>query len=111
MPGHSIEVRPSAQRVRIEKDGQLLADSSRAVVLFEGKLPPRYYLPKEDVVAPIEPSDTHTTCPFKGEASYYTIGGHEDIAWYYPDPIEAVEEIRDLVAFWNERVDVLDHAE
>ena len=108
---HKIEVRPSSRHVRIEKNGELLAESRRPVLLLEGKLPTRYYLPREDVVAPIEDSDHHTTCPYKGVASYYSVGGNEDIAWYYPDPLPEVAEIKDLVAFWNERVDVLDHAE
>jgi uncharacterized protein (DUF427 family) len=105
---HEIEVRPSSRHVRIEKDGVLLAESTRPVLLFEAGLPMRYYLPREDIVAPIEDSDRHTTCPYKGVASYYTVGGHEDIAWYYPDPIPAVEGIKDLVAFWNERVSLDD---
>jgi uncharacterized protein (DUF427 family) len=105
---HEIEVRQSSRHVRIEKDGVLLAESTRPVLLFEAGLPMRYYLPREDIVAPIETSDHHTTCPFKGLASYYTVGGHEDIAWYYPDPIPGVEGIKDLVAFWNERVSLDD---
>jgi uncharacterized protein (DUF427 family) len=109
--GHDIELRRSSRHVRIEKDGQLLAESSSPVLLFETGSPTRYYLPREDTVAAVEDSDHHTTCPFKGEASYYSVGGHEDIAWYYPEPIAGVEAIKDLVAFWNERVDVLDDAE
>jgi uncharacterized protein (DUF427 family) len=108
---HHIEVRPESRRVRVEKDGVLLAESERPVLLLEGGLPTRYYLPREDIVADIEDSDHHTTCRFKGVASYYSVGGHKDIAWYYPEPRPEVEGIKDLVAFWNERVDVLDDAE
>jgi uncharacterized protein (DUF427 family) len=107
---HEIEVRTSSRHVRVEKDGVLLAESTRPVLLFEAGLRTRYYLPREDIVAPIEESDHHSTCPYKGVASYYTVGGHKDIAWYYPDPIPGVESIKGLVAFWDERV-TLDDAE
>ena len=110
-PFARIDVRQSSRHVRIEKDGQLLAESRRPVLLFETGLATRYYLPVEDVVAPIEHSDRHTVCPYKGVASYYTVGGHNDIAWYYPEPLRGVEPIKNLVAFWNERVDLLDNPE
>jgi len=108
-PFARIDVRQSSRHVRIEKDGQLLAESRRPVLLFETGLPTRYYLPREDIVAPVEDSDRHTICPYKGVASYYTVGGHKDIAWYYPDPLPGVEPIKGLVAFWNERARLLDH--
>ena len=107
-PFARIDVRQSSRHVRIEKDGKLLAESRRPLLLFETSLPTRYYVPREDLVAPIEASDRHTICPYKGVASYYTVGGHEDIAWYYPEPLPGVERIAGLVAFWNERVDLLD---
>lgn len=110
-PFARIDIRQSSRHVRVERDGVLLAESRRPVLLFENGLPTRYYLPLEDVVAPIEPSERHTTCPYKGVASYYTIGGHEDVAWYYPEPLPGMEPIEGLVAFWNERVDILDDTE
>jgi uncharacterized protein (DUF427 family) len=105
-PFARIDIRQSSRHVRVEKDGQLLAESTRPVLLFENGLVTRYYLPREDVVARIEASDHHTICPYKGVASYYTVGGHKDIAWYYPEPIQGVEPINDLVAFWNERTSI-----
>jgi uncharacterized protein (DUF427 family) len=110
-PFARIDVRQSSRHVRIEKDGELLAESNRPVLLFETGLPTRYYLPREDVVAAVEDSDRHTTCPYKGVASYYSVGGHKDIAWYYPEVLPGVEPIRGLVAFWNERVDLVDNSE
>jgi len=110
-PFARIDVRQSSRHIRVEKEGALLAESTRPVLLFETGLPTRYYLPKDDVVAPIEESDRHSTCPYKGVASYYTVGGNKDIAWYYPDPLPGVEPIKGLVAFWNERVSILDDAE
>ena len=105
-PFARIDVRQSTRHVRVEKAGQLLAETDRPVLLFETGLPTRYYIPREDVVAEVEPSDRHTTCPYKGVASYYTVGGNKDIAWYYPDPLPGVEPIKDLVAFWSERAEI-----
>lgn len=64
------------------------------------------YFPMESVNRDlIEESDTHTTCPWKGEASYYhlKVSGkkNEDAAWYYPEPKEAARQIKDRVAFWK----------
>jgi uncharacterized protein (DUF427 family) len=105
-PFARIDVRRSSRHIRVEKDGVLLAETRRPVLLFETGLPTRYYLPLEDVRAPVEPSERHTVCPYKGVASYYTVGGHEDIAWYYPEPLPGVEGIEGLVSFWGERVDL-----
>lgn len=107
-PFARIDVRHSSRHIRVEKDGQLLAETRRPLLLFETGLPTRYYIPLEDVTAPVEPSDRHSTCPYKGVASYYTVGGHKDIAWYYPEPLQGVEPVKDLVAFWNERTEILD---
>ena len=54
----------------------------------------------------LEPTDTSTYCPYKGEASYYTAAGVTDAIWYYAEPYEAVAEIKDHVAFYTDRVDV-----
>jgi uncharacterized protein (DUF427 family) len=110
-PFARIDVRQSSRHVRVEKHGQLLAESTRPLLLFETGLVTRYYLPREDILAPIVESDRHSICPYKGVASYYTVGGNKDIAWYYPEPLPGVEAVRGLVAFWNERVDLFDDAE
>jgi uncharacterized protein (DUF427 family) len=102
-PFARIDVRQSSRHIRVEKDGVLLAETERPTLLFETGLPTRYYIPLEDVKARVETSERHTICPYKGVASYYTIGGNKDVAWYYPDPLPGVEPIKDLVAFWNER--------
>ena len=82
-------------------NGQTLAQSSDTV-LVEGN----HYFPAEDVDrAYLKPSDTHTVCPWKGTASYYTVEvdgqTNPDAAWYYPDPKDAAENIRGRVAFWK----------
>jgi uncharacterized protein (DUF427 family) len=109
-PYHRIDIMPSSRQVRVLRKGTLLAQSDQAVVLFETGLPPRWYLPREDVVAELEPSDSHTGCPYKGLASYFSVllDGHAtpDIVWTYPDPLPEATPIKDLLAFYDERVDV-----
>src|SRR5438093_225747 len=101
-PNHRVDVVRGAQSVRVEIDGQVVAESSRPVLVYETGLPVRYYLPPEDVDLELfEPSATHTTCPYKGEAAYWSYRGAEggkgaraDIVWAYPDPIGSVAEIK-----------------
>ena len=110
-PFHRIDVLPSSRQVRLELDGQLLAVSSRPVLLFETMLPTRYYLPRADVTAELVPSSTRTWCAYKGQASYFSaaVGGRlvPDIAWSYPDPEHDATRVRDLIAFFDERIDVV----
>ena len=90
--GHTITTRQGTEHVVIGLGGEKLAESDRPVLLDETGLPTRYYLPREDVRTDLlQPTDTHTTCPFKGEASYWSaeIGGevHPDVVWSYESPI------------------------
>ncbi len=103
---HRIETHPEERRVQVRINGDTVADSNRALALTEGRLPTRWYLPREDISAELEPSERRTTCPFKGDATHFSVGGEDAVAWSYEDPIEQVSEIRDLVAFYNERVDL-----
>jgi uncharacterized protein (DUF427 family) len=105
-PYHRIDVRPSDRHVRISLDGELLAESTRPMALFESNLPPRWYLPREDVIASLEPTDTVTYCPYKGRASYYSIGSEKDLVWSYEQPLPDAARIEGLVCFFNERVDL-----
>ncbi len=109
-PFHRIDTLPSSRHVRIEIDGQLVAESTRPVILFETMLPPRYYLPREDVRVELTPSDKRTTCAYKGHASYWsaTVGGRPipDIAWSYEQPLHDAAEVRGRISFFNERVSV-----
>jgi uncharacterized protein (DUF427 family) len=110
-PFHRIDVLHSSRQVRLELDGQVLAVSSRPVLLFETMLPMRYYLPRADVTAELVPSSTRTWCAYKGQASYFSasVGGRlvPDIAWSYPDPQHDAARVRDLIAFFDERIDVI----
>lgn len=87
--------------MKAQWNGTVLAESDDTVVV-EGN----HYFPREAVRAEyLVPSDQHTTCPWKGVASYYTVrvDGEEnpDAAWYYPEPSPAAEQIRDRIAFWR----------
>jgi uncharacterized protein (DUF427 family) len=104
-PYHRIDIRAASRHVRIERDGELLAESARPTLLFETSLPTRFYIPREDVAAPLGPSDRRTTCAYKGHASYFSVGGR-DLAWTYERPLREAAAIKNLVAFFNELVDV-----
>jgi uncharacterized protein (DUF427 family) len=107
--GHKITITPADARVVVTVGGETIADTDKAVVLAETGLPPRYYLPREDVRFDLlSATPTHTTCPFKGQASYWSAqaGGqvHEDVAWSYESPIPEAQGIAGLVCFYNDRV-------
>src|SRR5437588_12947501 len=98
-PGRALYLEPTPKRVRVEVGGKTIADSRRAMMLHESGLQPIYYIPPEDVRREVlEPSGRHTSCPKKGQASYYTIraGGRvvENGAWFYPDPIREAPPIK-----------------
>jgi uncharacterized protein (DUF427 family) len=106
-----IDALRSSRHVVVERDGVLLADSVRPVLLFETGLIARMYLPQPDVrMDHLEASDTVTRCPYKGTASYLHLragGLHvDDIAWTYPFPTWESLPIAGLVAFHDEQVDV-----
>lgn len=109
-PFHRIDVVPSSRRIRIEVDGTVLADTTRARLLSEAMLPTRYYLPVEDVQVELRPSDSVTHCAYKGRASYLSpvVGERvlDDLVWLYREPLHDAEPVRDLVCFFDERVDV-----
>jgi uncharacterized protein (DUF427 family) len=106
-PYHRIDMRRTSRRVRIELDGEVIAESHRATLLFETNLPTRFYLPAEHVRAALEPSDLRTSCAYKGHARYWTIGPHRNVGWTYEDPLVDAADVRGLVAFWDEVVDVI----
>jgi uncharacterized protein (DUF427 family) len=106
-PFHRIDFVRGSRHVRVERDGQVLAESSRPVLVFEPPLPVRYYLPAEDVRTDLlTPSDRRTWCAYKGEASYWSAPGLDDVAWSYPAPLREAGEIKDLIAFFDEHADV-----
>ena len=105
-PYHRVDVRPSSRHVRIELNGELLAESTRPSLLFETYLPTRFYLPIEDVVGNLQPSDKLTYCAYKGEASYWSHESLSNLAWTYRSPLPDAVQIAGMVAFYDDLVDV-----
>lgn len=108
---HTVTTTPSTKHVEVRLDDQVLAASDRAVLLDETGLPTRYYLPKDDVrMDLLTPTSFHTTCPFKGEASYWSLqlGGetHDGIVWAYETPLEAAAEVAGHLSFYPDRVQI-----
>lgn len=106
-----IDALRSQRNVRVEIDGVEVANSDSPVLLFETHLPTRYYLPKTDVrMDLLRPTDTQTSCPYKGAASYYgvEVDGeiHDDLVWWYPSPLAESAPIAGYVSFYNEKVDL-----
>ena len=109
--GHRITVSEPNVTVRVEVDGVIIADTQQARVLQEGSYVPRYYVPRADVRTDLlVPTDLSSTCPFKGDASYWHLElegtRHENLVWCYEDPIPAMAEIAGLLCFYNERVEI-----
>ena len=108
LTGHRISTQPATEHIRIEANGQVLAESDRAVVLSETGIADRYYVPREDVrMDLLEASETTSHCPFKGDATYFSAPGARDAFWVYeePDQEDAVP-IKGLLAPWPGRVEV-----
>jgi uncharacterized protein (DUF427 family) len=110
-PHTRVDILASSRHVRVEIDGETVADSHSPRILFETGLPPRYYLPLSDVRTDLlRPSETQTHCPYKGTASYWSVdtgkGLHEDVVWIYRMPLPESQKVAGLAAFFDEKVDV-----
>jgi uncharacterized protein (DUF427 family) len=111
-PYTRIDALRSSRHVRVELDGVLLAESHRPTILFETRLPARYYLPFSSVATDLlEPSESRSLCPYKGWASYWhvTVNEHryDDFMWSYRTTFPESAAIVGLVAFYNEKVDLI----
>jgi len=109
--GHTVTITPSDLHVEVRVDGELVAETDHPVLLDETGLPTRYYLPREDVRMDLFRPTTFTTqCPFKGDASYWTLelgdAVHDGIVWSYESPIPAAEGIAGLLCFYSDRADL-----
>lgn len=110
-PYSRIDVHKSTRHVRVMRDGIVLADTRRSKILFETGLPPRYYIPAEDVRSDLlVSSPTRTRCAYKGSASHWSVrvGDRvvDDLVWSYPEPQLDAKPVRDLLCFYQERVDL-----
>ncbi len=110
-PYKRVDVLQSSRHIKVVVDGTAVADSMRPWLLFETGLPTRYYIPKHDAgMDLLEPSETVTRCPYKGEAHFYSVrvGGklYQDLAWTYRYPMLECLKIQGLVGFLNEKADI-----
>ncbi len=110
-PGHTIRIVPTVAHVEVRLNGRLLATTDRAMKLHETGLPARYYLPRDDVQMDLlRPTTFHTNCPFKGEASYWSldIDGeiHDGIVWSYETPTAQAAEVQGMLSFYPDRTEV-----
>jgi uncharacterized protein (DUF427 family) len=110
-PYHRVDILDSDRHVKVQLNGEVVAETDRPKVLFETGLPPRYYIPPEDVrMEMLTPTEKETQCPYKGVASYWSVeaGGErvENLVWSYRDPIPEAAKIKGLLCFFNEKVDL-----
>jgi uncharacterized protein (DUF427 family) len=107
-PEHRIETRPAGVRVRVTFKGEVIADSRDAILLEESKYPPVYYVPRKDVRMDRLARTSHSTyCPFKGDASYYSVvNGPENAVWSYEQPYDEMGVIQERLAFYPDKVEI-----
>jgi uncharacterized protein (DUF427 family) len=109
-PEHPISIEANPSRVLVKAAGKVIADTRDALTLREASYPAVQYIPRRDVdMAALARSEHTTYCPYKGDASYYSIpaGGDRsrNAVWTYEAPFEAMAQIKDYLAFYPDRVD------
>jgi uncharacterized protein (DUF427 family) len=114
-PDHPITITRNVKRVRVTFGGKRIADSANALVLNEAGYKPVFYIPRADVAMDALTRTDHAShCPYKGDASYFSIsaGGRTAVnaVWSYEQPFPAVAEIKDRLAFYPHRVDKIEEA-
>jgi uncharacterized protein (DUF427 family) len=112
-PDHPIMITRVPSRIVVKAAGQVIADSRNALMLSEAAYSPVYYIPRSDVdLTRVERTHHHSYCPYKGEASYYSIpaGGERsaNAIWTYETPYAAVSEIKGHFAFYADRIDEIE---
>jgi uncharacterized protein (DUF427 family) len=106
-PYHRIDVVNTSRRIRVQAAGETVAESTKARILFETGLPPRYYLPRDDVRMDILTlSDVRTACAYKGFPDHFDAGAAKAVAWSYTEPRREAELVQDRIAFYQERTEV-----
>lgn len=110
-PDHRLSATPAGVRVQVKFNGEVIADSAEAIRLEEGDYAPVYYFPRKDVrMERLSRTDHHTYCPFKGTASYFSLkGGAENAVWTYETPYDEMLAIKELVAFYPDKVESISH--
>ena len=112
-PDHPITIERNKGRVIVTLGGRVIADTHQALTLREAAYPRVQYIPRKDVeMAALSRSDMTTYCPYKGEATYFSIpaGGERSVnaIWTYETPYDAVAEIKDHLAFYPDRIDAIE---
>jgi len=112
-PDHPITIAPNPNRVVVTLGEKVIADTARALTLREASYPAVHYIPRADVdLTALARSETRTYCPYKGEASYFSIpaGGDRsiDAIWTYETPYDSVSAIKDHLAFYRDRIDAIE---
>lgn len=114
-PDHPITIARNGKRVRVTFAGRVVADTADALTLKEASYKPVFYIPRADAdMRLLTPTDHHTHCPYKGDASYFTITvdgrSAENAVWSYEQPYPAMAEIKGRLAFYPDRVDKIESA-
>jgi uncharacterized protein (DUF427 family) len=112
-PDHTVRERHLTDRVRVEADGELVAESTDVIRVDEDEYPARYYFPRRDVkMDKLERTATTTECPFKGTAHYYSLRASgktlEDAVWTYEAPFDEHQALKDRVAFYDDKIPELE---
>ena len=107
-PALHIKVAPAGGTVRVTFKGELIAASGDALAMKEGSYPTVYYFPRKDVKMERLARTTHSThCPFKGDASYFSVvGGAENAVWSYEQPYDEMAAIKDRLAFYPDKFEI-----
>jgi uncharacterized protein (DUF427 family) len=107
-PGHRVSTKPAGRRVQVTLKGEVIADTARALEMEESGRPGVYYIPRADARMDRMVKTSHTTyCPFKGDASYYSIvGGPENAVWSYEKPYDELPEISGYLAFYADKFEI-----
>jgi uncharacterized protein (DUF427 family) len=108
-PDHRITTELAPERVRVTLKGEVIADTRQAIRLKEGAYPAVYYIPRNDVkMERLARSSHQTYCPFKGQASYYSLkDGAQNAVWTYERPYDEVSVIKEQLAFYPDKVEIV----
>ena len=112
-PDHPITIERNPKRVVVMLGGKMIANTIDALTLREARYAAVQYIPRKDVdMTALERSETHSYCPYKSDASYFSIpvGGERsiDAIWTYEAPYDAIAEIKDHLAFYPDRIDIIE---
>ena len=114
-PDHPITITQNGKRVRVTFAGRVIADTAHALTLAEASYKPVFYIPRNDAdMSVLRATEHHTHCPYKGDASYFSIVADgrtaENAVWSYEQPFQAMAQIKDYLAFYPDRVDKIEES-